>query len=68
MMAIARVVLSVSNGDLKMYFLRIDFIYKGSPVQRTRDLVDNFKEVSRIISTMVREGYHVLSVKVERCS
>ena len=50
-----------------MYFVRIDFVYKGSPVQRTRDLVDSFDKVVEMVSTLRADGYKVLQVKVEFC-
>ena len=50
-----------------MYFVRIDFIYKGSVVNRTRDVVDCFASAARMVNTMVKDGYTVLQVKIERC-
>lgn len=51
-----------------MYFVRIDFTYKGSPVHRTRDLVKDYQAVAEMVSTMTASGYHVLQVRVELCN
>lgn len=50
-----------------MYFVRIDFMYKGSSVQRTRNLCSDYAYVCRMLSTLNKFGYTVLAVKVERC-
>ena len=51
-----------------MYFVRVDYIYKGSPVQRERSLVSNLAYVRKALMRYCTEDYLVLSVKVERCS
>lgn len=49
------------------YFLRIDYIYRCSPVQRVRTLVDSILEVRRYLHRYSNDDYMVLSVRVERC-
>lgn len=50
-----------------MFFVRIDFCFKGSHVQRTRDLVDGYPAVLEMLKTMTASGYSVIQVKIERC-
>lgn len=50
-----------------MYFVRIDYLYKGSPVQRERSLVSSMTFVRRAIARYCTEDYLVLSVRVEKC-
>lgn len=50
-----------------MYFVRIDFTYKGYNVQRTRDIVDDFSDAVQLLNTMLKDGYCVLQVKLEHC-
>lgn len=50
-----------------MYFLRIDYIYRGSPVQRERTIVSSYVHARRILSRFDGDDYLVLQVKFERC-
>lgn len=50
-----------------MYFVRIDYLYKGSPVQRARYLVDSYSHARRILAEYHGADYFVLSVMIERC-
>lgn len=50
-----------------MYFLRVDYIYKGSPVQRERTLVPTYDAGRRLLSRFCGEDYLVLQVRFEKC-
>lgn len=50
-----------------MYFLRLDYIYKGSPVQRVRTLVESYSHARGIMAEYLGDDYLVLSVRIERC-
>lgn len=50
-----------------MYFLRVDYIYKGSPVQRERTIVSSYSHARHLLQRFCGEDYLVLQVKMERC-
>lgn len=50
-----------------MYFLRVDYIYLGSPVQRVRRLVPSLVAAMRELSQYRGTDYLVLQVKLEKC-
>lgn len=50
------------------YFVRIDYLYCCSQVQRVRSLVSSIGEAYRLIKTFVGDDYMILQVKIERCS
>lgn len=51
-----------------MYFVRIDYIYKGSPVQRARMLASSLTRAYKAVRSYVGSDYLLLSVKIERCA
>ena len=50
-----------------MFFVRIDYIYRGSPVQRVRRLVDTYLHAIDEIGEYHGEDYLVLQVRIEKC-
>ena len=50
-----------------MYFLRVDYIYRGSPVQRLRTIVSSYKQARSFLMDFTGEDYLVLQVKIEKC-
>lgn len=50
------------------YFVRVDYIYKGSPVQRVRLLCDTFASARKYIAQYCGPDYFVLCARIERCS
>lgn len=51
-----------------MYFLRVDYIYRHTGVQRSRNLCKSFNEVLKIIDDFRRHnGVRILQVKIELC-
>lgn len=50
-----------------MYFLRVDYIYKGGAVQRARTIVSSYEAGRRVLMNYEVSDYLVLQVKFERC-
>lgn len=48
-----------------MYFLRVDYIYKHSGVQRTRDLCESLSQCLRILKSLRGENTKILQIKIE---
>lgn len=51
-----------------LYFVRVDYIYKGSPVQRVRCLVPSLTDAAKLVRQYLGHDFLVLQVKVEFCS
>lgn len=49
------------------YFIRIDYLYRGSPVHRVRCLCPSLVDCAKLVRQYTGEGFMVLSVCVERC-